>query len=214
MTQDVILLWLRFFKVKGYKAKSERENIQNVAETRNQVWRIFCPWNHTIHTLSSRASVSKSLTKDWLYRNSVQHISKFQNPQRRVGLQHEPHCLYNLFGYHETFLSLKEVSHHCWELFISQVPRCKLESTLQAGFSVTRQSQAYYTCSCTEGLQRIYKIKDIAFYSMYGIPCERCIHILISKLIYFIYTYFIYTPYLVMETLNHCTQSGLSVDSC
>ena len=96
--------------------------------------------------------------------------------------------MYKLFGYHETFLSLKEVSHHCWELFISQVPRCKLESTLQAGFSVTRQSQAYYTCSCTEGLPRIYKIKDIAFYSMYGIPCERCIHILISKLIYYIYT--------------------------
>lgn len=177
--------------------------MQNVGETTNQVWRIFCPWSHTIHTLSSRGSVSKSLSKDWLYRSSVQHISKFQSPQRRVGFQHEPHCLYKLFGYNETLLSLKEVSYHCWELFISQVPRCKLESTLQAGFSVTRQ-----TLSCTEGLQRIYKVKAIAFYSKYGIPSERCIHVLINKLIYLIYTCD------MMETLNCSTEKDLSVDSC
>lgn len=128
---------------------------------------------------------------------------KFQSPQRRVGFQHEPHCLYKLFGYNETLLSLKEVSHHCWELFISQVPRCKLESTLQAGFSVTRQ-----TLSCTEGLQRIYKVKAIAFYSKYGIPSERCIHVLINKLIYLIYTCD------MMETLNCSTEKDLSVDSC
>lgn len=142
------------------------------------------------------------------YIGTLSSISKFQNPQRRVGFQHEPHCLYKLFGYNETLLSLKEVSHHCWELFISQVPRCKLESTLQAGFSVTRQSQAYYTLSYTEGLQRIYKVNDIAFYSKYGIPGERCIHVLINKLIYLIDTCD------MMETLNHSTQSDLSVDNC
>lgn len=57
------------------------------------------------------------------------------------------------------------------------------------------------TLSCTEGLQKLYEVKDTAFYSEYEITSERCIHVFVNKLIYLMYTCD------TMGTLNHSTQS-------
>lgn len=85
----------------------------------------------------------------------------------------------------------------------AKFPSASQGSTLQAGFSTSRQFQTYCANSFpTEDFQEnvLYKVKVIAFYSEYEISSERGICVFFNKLIYLMHASD------TVETLNHNAQ--------